>query len=279
MPMKGYNGAVNGVGGVFYWEIDEEASENPAPNSATENLANELPGTTNWWGSYMQHGPTPASNPNESLSFAGTIDQDDSSNNQYSGTALVERWQVNLDFANNRPIWNQVWFRANSALTKDSASVTDATTPEWYMSGDGKVQIGTAVAAPVYADLDDVIAARLMCMSEVDSIVTSSTSNQARAYPGNMKYAIDLAVHVDDVVAMETLNAEKAVKLFVDGSTFWQAEYVIWKRLGNFKVDIAGRQFVAVQYRGLGAGWIDVAGTWTKGGLTDPDSTAIWPVP
>ena len=64
------------------------------------------------------------------------------------------------------------------------------------------------------------------------------------------------------------------VKLIELPTTKW----VIWKRVGPLTIDVAGRQLVTVQYRGMGRGWHDEAapGTFVQGALTRPATTDVW---
>lgn len=276
--IKGYQGAVNGVSAVVKWEIDQEASRNPAANSATENSVNELEGITDWKGYYVAHGHTPASNPNDALTFKGTIDQGGTITNATAeGTAIVERWQIAWDWANNRPIIHQVQFGGNGTLSFSTTSIEDNGDPAWYMPCGLPVKIATPAAEPTYAELTDVISGALSYWAEVEPYANSSTSNETRRAAGNKQWAVDLAVHVDDTSAMEALDGQKGVQLFVTATTYWQAEWVTWKKVGPLSVEVQGRELIAVHYRGMGSSWVDVSGTWTKGALTNPATTDVWP--
>lgn len=275
--IKGYEGAVNGVSNVIKWEIDQEASRNPAPNSATQNTANELEGTTDWTGHYVAHGHTPGVDPNGALTFKGTIAQSDATNSTIEGTAKVERWQIGWDWANNRPIVHQVHFGADGSLSYGSASVKDAGPPSWFLPCGLKMQIATPAASPTYADVTDVIAASLSCWAEVAPYVNSSTSNETRRASGLLQWALDVAVNFDDTSVLQLLDGQKGVKLPVTDSTYWTVQWVTWKKIGPISVEVQGRDVIAAHYRGFGSSWVNVSGTWTKGKLERPAGTAVWP--
>lgn len=288
MAIKGYNGAVNGVSGIVKWELDQVASPNPAPNSATKNQANELEGVKDFTGSYVAHGHTPATNPGGALSFVGTLDMDVDTNMTAEGTAMVERWRIDWNYANNAPITHTVGFGGNgTAITYGSTAVADASAPAWFMSNDtvvtgggahGSVQLGTPIAVPVYTDLAGVVAASLYCWGEIEPYCNSSTANTTARANGNLQWMVDLAVHPTVTSTMESPNGVKAIKLFVTTTTFWEAKWVNFKRVGPLEVEVAGRKLITVQYRGMGVGWWDsaVAGTFVEGALTNPATTKVW---
>lgn len=290
MAIKGYNGAVNGVSGIVKWELDQVASPNPAPNSATKNQANELEGVLDFTGSYVAHGHTPASDPGDALSFVGTLDQDVDTNMTAEGTAMVESWRIDWDYANNAPITHMVKFGGNGTeISYASTAVEDSASPAWFMSNDtvvtgegahGSVQLGTPIATPVYSDLEGVVAASLYCWGEIEPYCNSSTGNKTARAMGNLQWMVDLAVHVSTTNVMEALNGVKAIKLFVTTALAWEAKWVNFKRVGPLEVEVAGRKLVTVQYRGMGVGWWDSAsaGTFVPGALSRPVSPAtdVW---
>lgn len=292
MAIKGYNGAFKGTSAVvpcvIKWELDQVASPNPAPNSATKNQANELEGVTDFTGSYVAHGHTPASDPGDALSFAATLDQDVDANMTADGTAMVESWRIDWDYANNAPITHMVKFGANgTAITYGSTAVEDSSAPAWFMSNDtavtgegahGSVQLGTPIATPVYSDLAGVVAASLYCWGEIEPYCNSSTGNKTARAMGNLQWMVDLAVHVSATNALEGPNNVKAIKLFATTSKFWEAKWVNFTRVGPLEVEVAGRKLVTIQYRGMGVGWWDgaVAGTFVEGALTNPATTKVW---
>ena len=294
MAFKGYNGAVNGVSNIIKWELEQRASPNPGGNSATKNQANELEGVVDWTGYYIAHGHTPGTNPGGALTFKGSIDMDVDTNMTVEGTGMVERWSVFWDYANNRPITHKVDFGANgTAITYGDTAIDDAGPPAWFMSNDtvvaagdpedvhGSVQLGTPIEDPAYTDYTDlagVVMASLSFWSEVEPYVNSSTSNNTYRAMGNMGWMVDLAVNIDATNTMQTLGAYQAVKLFVDTTTFWEAQWVSFKKVGPLTVEVQGRNLVTVQYRGIGAGWYDqaAAGTFVEGSLIDPAGTPVW---
>lgn len=280
MAIKGYKGAVNGVGSIIRWVVDQRASPNPAPSSATLNMANEVEGTLDWVGQYTAHGHTPGSDPGDALSFVGTLDKDTDTNETLEGTAMVERWRVDWNYATNAPIIHTVDFGANGTmLSSGSTDVSDSTDPAIFMSNDPtvKVKIGTLAASPVYSELCGVEAASLYCWGEVRPYVDSCSNNIHKRAMGHLGWMVDLAVNIEATDAMESLNGFKPVQLFVTNTANWEVKYVCWKRVGPLDIQVQGRKLVTVQYRGIGAGIVDISGTWTTGALTNPASTDVWP--
>lgn len=282
MAIKGYHGAVNGVTNVAKWELTQKATPNPAANSGSKGHVAELSGTQDWEGYYVAHGHTPGTNPGGALTFKGTLDQAVDTNMTAEGTAMVERWRIDWDYENNRPITHTVWFGANgTAITYASTAIADAGPPTWFMSNDPstKVELGTAVASPVYTELCGVAAAALTCWSEVEPYANSCSNNIMKRAAGNVSWMVDLAIQPDVTNTLKALNGENAVKLYVTEGTpdlYWEVKWVRWKELGPLEVEVQGRKLVTIQYRGMGSGWINISGTWTEGALTNPAGTKVW---
>lgn len=277
MAVRAYNAAIDGVGCARELIIGESADEVTINCSASDGAFLELDGTEDWEGQYSAFGAVSANGyPNDSLTLAFNINQDVDKGG--GGTAIIEAVRVDWDFVKNFPITHTVKFGGNSAFTWGDQTTSDATTPSPLPSRDGKISVATASGTPSYTDMSGVLGASLLVYADIIPYADSDTTFGYARAAGPLGWRIDLMVHADDPTAQETLNGDSQVQMYIDGSNYWDVKYVKWKKIGDLRMIIYGREYVTSRYVGMGSGYADISGTWTKGRLADPAGTptVIW---
>jgi len=275
MAVRAYDAAVDGVGCARELVMKESGEDVTVLCSASDAAFMEFDGTEDWEGHYSAYGGVSANGyPNDALSLAFNISQ--SVDKGGSGTAIIEAVRIDWDFVKNWPVMHILKFGGNGAFTWGEQTTSDATTPNPKPSRSGKISIATPAGTPTYSDLTGVRKASLMVFADVLPYADSGTTNGFRRAAGPLGWEVTLDVHADDPTAQQTLNGDSELKMYIDSTTYWVVKYVKWKKIGDFKMPIDGREHVTSRYVGKGTGYVDISGTWTKGALTDPDSTDIW---
>lgn len=272
--ISGILGAVNTISTVGKWSISYKADTQAYVASNTLGGTGRIAGNGDWSGSYDALGHTPAVLPGAAFAFLGTIDNVKGA----SGTAIVDKVEINWDIEGGKPISHTVTFSSNGALTLGAAVVTDATIPNPPSSIGTKVELGTVVTSPVFTELTDVRTIRLTLSNDNKSYVSSGTAGQTKRTKGNFDCDFAISVYAGDWSTLPAPNTVKAVKLWVDATTFWLINWGMIGELSNLEVDRETAAPVGATVNGSLNGFALLNGaTPTAGFVKNPATTQIWP--
>lgn len=277
MAVRAFDAAINGVNNARELVLWETGDDITVVHSASDGAFIEMSGTEDWEGYYSAYGAVSANGyPNDALSLAFNINQ--AVDVGGSGTAIIEAVRIDWDFVKNWPLMHTVKFAGNGAFTWGAQTTSDTSTVALLPSRDGDIKVATPAGSPSFASVDRVVRAQLTVFSDTTRYADSSTSTGYKRAAGVLGWNVLLDVHADDPSAQETLNGDKHVRMYADATNYWDIQWVRWKKIGEFKVPIDGREHVVSRYHGSGTGFTDIGGTWTQGQLVDCDTvpTTIW---
>lgn len=275
--ISGNSGAVEHAGtdvaAVGKWSISSTADLQKYVASNTKSGTVTLDGNTDWSGSYEAKGHTPFKMPGEAFTFEGSIDGSKGA----SGTAIVDQVEITIDIEAGAIIAHTVTFSANGALTLGAQTAADATVPDAPTSIGTKVETALAIATPVFTAITDVRTVTITIRSDNNQFVTSDTSGEVRRNPGNIDADISISVYTNDFASLPAVNDIRAIKVFVDATTFWLFEWVKFGEISDMGADIEGAGNVEATLNCTMHGFTDVAGTPTEGKIVDPAVATFWP--
>ncbi len=271
--LGGSAGAVNDVDTVGNWSVTSTADLQAVIASNTKKGTVLLDGNTDWSGSWVAYKGTPDYKPGDTLTFTGSID----GTNGATGSVMVDSIEIVIDIEAGGVITATVNFSGNGALTLGAAAATDATTPDPPTSIGTKVELGTMVAVPVWTEVDDVRTVTLTLTRDNQAYVSSSTSGATKRIAGNWSATVAMTVYEDDWADIETINAEKRMRIYVDSTTYWLVEFVKLAEASDLTVDIEAGALIGATQNFQWTAYADVAGSQTEGEITDPGSTTWWP--
>jgi predicted outer membrane repeat protein len=269
----GTSGAVNGVNTVRTWTVTSTADLQAGVASNTKRGEVIVDGNTDWSGSYTCYGHTPGNMPGDGITFTGSLD----GTNGVTGTAIIDSVEITIDIEAGAIIAHTVNFSGNGALTKGGAVATDATTVCPPSSIGCKAEIGTMVAVPVWSEISDVRTMTITITCGNQAYVSSATAGGTKRTAGNWSATVAITVYTDDYSSLPDENDSYRLRIYVDGSTFWLFEFVVFGETSDMGADIEG---AAVVGGGLNARWNaydTVAAACTEGQIVQPDTTVWWP--
>ncbi len=173
-------------------------------------------------------------------------------------------------------ISHTVNFSANAALTLGGSIATDVTVPDPPTSIGTKVQVGTAVASPIYSDITDSRGWTLTITADNQAYVSSETAGSTRRIAGNISATISVPVYEDDFADLPVVNSHSYIRLYVTAATYWDIGFVRWGEASDLLVDREGATILGATLNGQWSGFADIVTTSTKGYIKKPDVSTWW---
>ena len=270
--LSGIAGAVDGINTARTWTITHSADSQAFVASNTLEGTIVLDGNLDWSGSYTAYGHTPVRMPQDSFTFTGSID----GTNGAAGEAICDSVEIVNDIEPGALIAHTVNFSRNGALTLGASVAVDVTTPDVPTSIGTDVQVGTAVAAPVYTPLTDVRGWTLTITADNKPYVSSDTAGGNLRLPGNISATISVPVFEDDFADLEAVNTHSYIRLYVTATTYWDIGFVQWGEASDLMVDVEGAEVIGAVLNGQWSGFALVDAAQAKGYIKKPDTTTWW---
>jgi hypothetical protein len=273
------------VGCIRTWGVSSSADIKSMVCSASGGGTIRVPGNVDWTGSYTGYGPIPAVLPGASFAFAGAITGTGAAAVGASGNAIVESVTINWDMENAQTINHIVNFGGNGALTLGTVTVAaDDTTPTPYPSKGMNVLLTPYVwgsAAGAESPIAKPRNVALTLTTANSTYADGGTSGLVQRVPGNLDATMTITCHADSVdgwASFPQVNECYRVRIQTDDTPkYWDISWMIFNALTGMDVDVETATLVGCS---MNAGWTafwNVSGASTQGGITDPESSAVYP--
>lgn len=220
VPITGKSAVIDGAQGVGFWKIEHNSSDAVVVHSGTEGAAVRLTGNLDWRGVYQSYGYEPQAMPGGAITFKG----EGSDGSGASGAARISRVDIHWDLAEARPIYHNVFFEANGALTigTPAGSAAAYTVP---LPSKGMLTKWGASTVP------NVTKMMLSLVSKNAKYVDSSTSGETYRIAGNVDAFWMYRQNLDALSSAVAVDAIARLQFYVTGSLFWDVQDAIVKRI------------------------------------------------
>lgn len=259
---SGNSGAINTIGSCAEWTITDQTQVPEGVSSSTKAAPVAVPGNTDWLLKFRTYGKVPLVYPGSTLTFVGYT-----GTGSWSGNAIIEKARLTAQIAESGILVWDIEAGGSGVLTPGATTVTDATSPTKYSSALCKAQwAGSDINGLQGYTLELSRQAKTYAQGGAIYRLANSGINRAA-------FTLDLR-EADPTVVMRS-GAMEILKLFVDGSTFFQLGYGVMGPTEH-NVPIETGDIVPVRHNGTWSGWKNIAGTMTKGSILKPDTTTWW---
>ena len=276
------NADASAVHHVRTWSIETKAELGRIVSTATDGGSQRIDGNEDWTGQYTAYGHTPAVMPGSSFAFEGAIEVPTLlTGHGVSGTALVESIEIAWDVEAAAPIGHTVNFGGDGALTLHAGDLSvagDDTIPDEYPSKGCKIQLGDVSAMPSFSDITDVRTMTLTITRSSQSYVSTETAGKTRRIAGNAwDFTLSASVYQGRLDQLPQPNESKHVRMFVDGTQYWELKWAKFGEIGGVEVDVESEAIVGATISGQMSGIEKITATPTKGFIKTPAGTTLWP--
>ncbi len=221
VPITGKSAIIDGAAGVGFWKIEHNSSDSAVVHSGTEGATVRITGNFDWRGVYQSYGYEPQAMPGGAISFKG----EGSDGSGASGPARVSRVDIHWDILNNRPIYHNVFFEANGALSIGSPSGSSAAYAAPLPSKGMLTKWGAATIA-------NVTAMRLSLVAPSAKYVDSSTAGETHRIAGNMDVFWMYRQNLNALSSAITVDSFAQLRFYVStGESYWDIQDAIVKRV------------------------------------------------
>lgn len=265
-----------GVACIRDWSLDDKIADKKYACSATRGGTARANAPRSWGGTFKGYGHTPPVIPGASATAQFVL----TGTTGYEGTIKVITSKVICKIEEGGQIEYEITFLGSGALTK-SSTLTVATPTAFgteYAADLGKVSIATPAASPSFADIADVRSWELTMSVAGLPYSSSSTAQETAAATGvfDAEISIDCFFSDPTVAAMPVAGDVKHVRLFVDGSTYYDCKWIRFTEPTQPKLDIEGGALVGGTLKGALQGAYPIGGTPAGGWIKNPAGTAVW---
>lgn len=286
--ISGKGGAVNGVPEVRVWDMNAESIGGPYASSASAGAVDRIVGSNDWTGRYGAYGDMPAVLFDDSFAFVGSVD---GSVGVY-GTAVVTQIRIDIEIPQEpsqppTPIAHVVEFKANGVLHKGAAVAADATVPNPPNPKDLNIQYAVPAASPSWIDLNgSVHRASLILRRPTPVYRRGKGYGFTNRVTGHFDAHLEFGCYVSAFTSTLEEGEIYGIKLYTSPTRTWLIDWMLCEALNEMKTPIEEAGFIEAGTRALvsmnprlslkSVTLIDAVAT--RGSITAPDSSVIWPI-
>jgi len=273
--LAGVAGAVDGSNAIRVWSVSTTNDLQAYVHSGTQQGTGRLAGNGDWSGNYTAYGHTPDVMPGETFTFTGSID----GTNGATGSALVESVEIAWDIEAGTIIQHVVNFASNGALTLGAAAATDVVVPDPPTSIGCKLTLAAPAATPAFSEVTDIRTMTLTITSSNPSYASSTTAAATKRLRGNIDFTFTFSVYEDDFADIPAAGDIQSARVYVDATTFWDLNWIMFGEASGLEVDIEGPGIVGATLNSSMNGFTGIAATPTVGFIKTPAAVTYWPIP
>jgi hypothetical protein len=280
---SGVKGAVaNGtsvLSAVGEWSVSLKAENQAVVDSSTAGGTVRVGGNTDWSGRYQANG-LPAVHAGDSFAFIGSIDGTEG----VSGTAIVDSVKIDWDIAGGKVVRHEVTFSANGPLAEGPAVAVDVSIAIPPSSVGTVASLAPPASSPAWTPIPQVGTITLEMKCDNKPYVDSSTGGQVCRKKGPLDWTLALSVHpdgtaTDTAYGIQGLPQPKSVQgiQISAGSGAYTLNWGMFSDISDILVNRATSEVVSCTLNAAMCGVASIGGTLTRGSITDPSGTTIWP--
>ncbi|HOM61927.1 MAG TPA: hypothetical protein PLP49_10910 [Anaerohalosphaeraceae bacterium] len=275
---SGILGAISDIDTVRDWRVSETSSLQSFITSNTKGMTGVCKGNVDWSGSYNAYGHTPPKMPGEIITFLGSMD----GVKGVSGQAIIDSVEMSIDIEGGGIISYSAAFSGDGALSKGvAAAISDTKDPAAYSAVGRKVEIAAPAGTPSFAALPDVRTATLRFTANNQSYASSNTNGTIRRLPGNLSASLSLTMYAssNDLANLLSImpNTLKIVRVYVDATTFWEFDAVLFESITDLTIDRENAAVVGFTANAQFTGFYQRDTSWITGKITKPSEDIWWP--
>lgn len=277
MPViSGKTGCVNGISCVRQWTITHTSSPADVVDSATKGAKGAVAGNQDWSGSYVANGAIPEVRPGETFDFQAAVD----ATNGVSGTAIVDRIEIEIDVENGGIISHTVSFSGNGVLTYGAVTASDAGPPKILPAMNCHVTTCAPAQSPTWTALTNVRTIRITLSADNQTYVDSSCGGWTQRVGGNITAEISISVYmvsIEDLLTIVEPNNVRGVRIYVNADTYWELLWMMFTGLSNVTVDIERGTVVGADLAARFVVSQQIGGNTIYGTIKAPGNATWWP--
>lgn len=241
MPVYGgLLGAVNGIGSVQQWTINDDMDIHSMGASNTRGGKAKKQGTQHWSGTYIQFGANPlARMPGDVIAFEGYIEPSDNVSGVgpgYSGNAMIDSIQIVWDWNTNAPVMITTSFSGDNALVHNPsmAQIIDETALDVVCAQNDSLKV--LYGADGYQEWDNLVTLTLNISRANLEYANSSTTGWKRKKKGPFDWTVTA---VEDEVRRNRFAKGDFVELHVYASEddYWLLKWGMVKSFTGITVN------------------------------------------
>ena len=215
-----------------------------------------------------------------SFAFIGSIDGAEG----VSGTAIVDAVKIDWDIAGGKVVRHEVTFWANGALAEGPAVAVDVSIAIPPSSVGTVASLATPAASPTWVPIPQVGTISLEMKCDNKPYVDSSTGGQVCRKKGPLDWTLALSVYpdgtaTDTAYGIQGLPQPTSVQgiQIMPGAAPIRSTGACLPTSPDILVNRATGEVVSARSTRPCAAWASIGGTLTRGSITDPSGSTIWP--